>query len=707
MAVQVFQPFEIFYDINGRPLDDGFIFIGQPNLDPVTNPISVFFDEALTIPAAQPIRTRNGFPANAGVQAQVFVAETTFSISIKNKNSTVIRSVAAVHSSTDLEGRLRDTTNPNGAGIVGYLPEANAEASTAFEELRRFALYPKQYDNGVRTVAQYLQLAIDRGVATGRPVCIDETYDVDFPIYIPAGAHLFGTGRIRNTFSGSPNINKLAIVPGNYNPSEFAGLSYFGCNAAAAGQRYVDATTPADAANFAAGDIVFVRSVRFYTGSGAVTLPLYGSFNKVLSVNATTGIIELEFPILDAVSDPQIAKANTATLDIFGLRTLYVCYGARIDGVSIESVHGNALERGGFLNCDFWFPEIRGLTGIFTNGVCFSRVNVGSIVCDRKPFDLAGCSTGSRLNIETIAFRKTANSANEPLFALNENALHNYITVGSFSADEFDFASQNLIQIGAAGKNTLHIQTLCASSLVGSPVVFDNVLRSGGGQTQSATENNTVVIDDFQGGATLQRFAFFINAGSQNRSNTIKIGNASGTVSTSLATVAGDNHTVHGNFTNGSISVGSATNLFADIATPGGIIGFSRTAGHNIRLNGTDFVDAPRIQSGVVHAPATINGGGGAASYTPDLANGGVHKITFTSSTAFTVNNPTNIAVGDTLEIEIKNSNGATAITPAFGANFVGGSVTSITAGNSSFFSFRMTATGRILRTEEIANFTG
>lgn len=121
MAVQVFQPFEIFYDINGRPLDDGFIFIGQPNLDPIANPISVFFDEALTIPAAQPIRTRNGFPANAGVQAQVFVAETTFSISIKNKNSTIIRSVAAVHSSSDLEGRLRDTVNPlNGGSIVGF-----------------------------------------------------------------------------------------------------------------------------------------------------------------------------------------------------------------------------------------------------------------------------------------------------------------------------------------------------------------------------------------------------------------------------------------------------------------------------------------------------------------------------------------------------------------------------------------------------------
>lgn len=138
MAVQVFQPFEIFYDINGRPLDDGFIWVGQPNLDPETNQISVFFDEALTIPAAQPIRTRNGFPANAGVQAQIFVSETTFSITIKNKNSTIIRSVAAVHSSSDLEGRLRDSvTVSNGSSILGRGIVAVASIAALLTQDRR------------------------------------------------------------------------------------------------------------------------------------------------------------------------------------------------------------------------------------------------------------------------------------------------------------------------------------------------------------------------------------------------------------------------------------------------------------------------------------------------------------------------------------------------------------------------------------------
>lgn len=54
------NPFEYFTDTNGDPLDDGYIYVGVANLDPETNPISVFYDSALTIPVAQPIRTVAG-----------------------------------------------------------------------------------------------------------------------------------------------------------------------------------------------------------------------------------------------------------------------------------------------------------------------------------------------------------------------------------------------------------------------------------------------------------------------------------------------------------------------------------------------------------------------------------------------------------------------------------------------------------------------
>lgn len=130
MSVQVFNPFEIFHDINGRPVDDGFIWVGHPNLDAETNPISVFFDEALTIPAVQPIRTRNGYPSNAGVKAELYVSATMFSIKIENKNGTLISQNTLTNAKTvdllDYAALVTDRPTPNDPGTWDWAPAANA-----------------------------------------------------------------------------------------------------------------------------------------------------------------------------------------------------------------------------------------------------------------------------------------------------------------------------------------------------------------------------------------------------------------------------------------------------------------------------------------------------------------------------------------------------------------------------------------------------
>jgi parallel beta-helix repeat protein len=95
MSALSIQPvFPIFTDIDGQPLEDGYLWIGQANLDPQTNPISVFFDAALTIPAAQPIRTLSGYPANAGTPARLYV-NSDYSIRVMNKNGTLVYSAAS------------------------------------------------------------------------------------------------------------------------------------------------------------------------------------------------------------------------------------------------------------------------------------------------------------------------------------------------------------------------------------------------------------------------------------------------------------------------------------------------------------------------------------------------------------------------------------------------------------------------------------
>ena len=84
-ALSVNPPFPIFLDIDGQPLDAGFVYLGVANQATEANPIQAYWDAALSVPATQPILTRGGFPVNAGVPARVYV-NSDYSIVVKNRN---------------------------------------------------------------------------------------------------------------------------------------------------------------------------------------------------------------------------------------------------------------------------------------------------------------------------------------------------------------------------------------------------------------------------------------------------------------------------------------------------------------------------------------------------------------------------------------------------------------------------------------------
>jgi hypothetical protein len=70
-----------FTDLVGSPLESGFIYIGQPGLDPVAYPISVTSDAAGAIVLAQPIRTMHGHAVSAGALVHMF-CQVPYSITI-------------------------------------------------------------------------------------------------------------------------------------------------------------------------------------------------------------------------------------------------------------------------------------------------------------------------------------------------------------------------------------------------------------------------------------------------------------------------------------------------------------------------------------------------------------------------------------------------------------------------------------------------
>lgn len=66
------SPFKVYTGRDGKPLNNGYVYFGVANQNPVTAPITVYWDLAGTQPALQPLRTENGYIVHAGTPANVF-----------------------------------------------------------------------------------------------------------------------------------------------------------------------------------------------------------------------------------------------------------------------------------------------------------------------------------------------------------------------------------------------------------------------------------------------------------------------------------------------------------------------------------------------------------------------------------------------------------------------------------------------------------
>lgn len=87
------SPIPNFVDTDGSPLNAGYLYFGVVNQNPETNPITVYWDSALTQPAVQPIRTIDGVIVRDGSPANVY-SNGAYSITVRNKNSILVYSFA-------------------------------------------------------------------------------------------------------------------------------------------------------------------------------------------------------------------------------------------------------------------------------------------------------------------------------------------------------------------------------------------------------------------------------------------------------------------------------------------------------------------------------------------------------------------------------------------------------------------------------------
>lgn len=89
MTQNVLPPYPVFVGRDGQPIDGAKVYIGNPNADPLLSPKSTFYDTALSIPAAQPLRTSGGLLKRNGSPTSVYVVG-DYSILVTDANNQTI-----------------------------------------------------------------------------------------------------------------------------------------------------------------------------------------------------------------------------------------------------------------------------------------------------------------------------------------------------------------------------------------------------------------------------------------------------------------------------------------------------------------------------------------------------------------------------------------------------------------------------------------
>lgn len=141
------NPIPLFLDLAGGLLDSGYVFIGDADDDPEVSPIQVYWDAALTIPAAQPLRTRGGVIVNAGAPAIAYVAAADYSM------------------------RVRDAD----LSLVSYVPSASEAGGVAYQPLDAdltaiAALATTAFGRSILTAATAAAARALLGVVNGLPL---------------------------------------------------------------------------------------------------------------------------------------------------------------------------------------------------------------------------------------------------------------------------------------------------------------------------------------------------------------------------------------------------------------------------------------------------------------------------------------------------------------------------------------------------------
>lgn len=183
------SPYAVFTDLDGTPLEGGYIYVGNPGFDPELYPYSLTWVGGGA--AAQPVRTIGGYPSQAGSPGRLN-DPSSYSIRVRNKNGEVVFTSLneTGASATYLKliggtvyGEILSTVNPSSASALtrrswieaNFLPLAGGTMSgpISYATLPSLAahLVNKQYADSLVPPGAFMYMAFTGTIPTGWLLC--------------------------------------------------------------------------------------------------------------------------------------------------------------------------------------------------------------------------------------------------------------------------------------------------------------------------------------------------------------------------------------------------------------------------------------------------------------------------------------------------------------------------------------------------------
>lgn len=189
--IATLNPFDIFIGLDGKPLNQGYVYIGLSGQDPQIYPAQLFWDAASTQPAAQPLRTLNGYIANGGAPSRIYV-NGDYSLRVRDKKGNQVYSVPSVLLSSGFSASV-----VNDAG--GFL--AQLQTSAGFSGLRLF-------DQSGARKADIAYYGATNSNSYGVPA---GAFNIDTPSGVPI---TFGAGdALRMTIDATTGLIGMGLAP--------------------------------------------------------------------------------------------------------------------------------------------------------------------------------------------------------------------------------------------------------------------------------------------------------------------------------------------------------------------------------------------------------------------------------------------------------------------------------------------------------------